>query len=389
MSLNNRSVNVAPSLTESTPSHNKSFEIEDDLPIDVIADKFLLQKKNSLALGSYTSLESKLRQFVLIVTQRNKNQTPLVSKLTPGTIRHYRDLLVQIPKHRNGISNVTYTDMIKMGLPPISQKTAKDTCNVVSEFLNYCQVEQYPIYSDLKSVLSTVKKPKSKDTKQRLQFSDDQLRMLFESEEYRLGKFKKPSEFWTPLIALFTGARLGEILQLHLCDIKQVEGIWVFDLNDEGDKQLKSENSSRLVPIHSRLLDLGILDFVSFRRKLKKSANLFPEEPRKIDGKFDNYSKRFRTYKNRVGIETGDDQMIDFHSFRHTVRTKLVEASVHESLIDDIIGHSSASASIGKKIYTHSNLIPQKKEAIELLSYKINFEKMKPWNKTKMMILLR
>lgn len=390
-SLSSRQSSTSEILPESAPAQGGSgFEKEDDLPIDQIADKFIQYKKITLAAGSITSLESKLRQFVQIVTEYNKNKAPSISKLSPPIIRHYRDVLLKIPKHRNGIAKtITHVEMTKMGLPPISQKTAKDTCNVVGEFLNYCEIEQYPITPGLKSVLSTVKKPKSKDTKHRLLFTDDQLKLLFESHDYIQGKFKKPSEFWTPLIALFTGARMGEILQLHLADIKEIDGAWVFDLNEEGDKQLKSENSTRIVPVHSQLITMGLLDFVAHRRKLKKDAKLFPEEPRTAEGKFDNYSKRFRTYRNRIGITKDDDEMVDFHSFRHTIRTKLVEASVSETLIDDIVGHSSGGASIGKRVYTHSDLIPQKKEAIEKLTYKIDFSKIKPWNKSKMMLLLR
>jgi intergrase/recombinase len=71
--------------------------------------------------------------------------------------------------------------------------------------------------------------------------------------------------------------------------------------------------------------------------------------------------------------------MLDFHSFRHTVRTKLTEASIPEDLIDDIIGHASTSGSIGRRVYTHSQLIPQKKEAIEKITYDLDFGKLKRW----------
>ena len=67
----------------------------------------------------------------------------------------------------------------------------------------------------------------------------------------------------------------------------------------------------------------------------------------------------------RRGLLSGDGEMLDFHSFRHTVRTQLANASVPEFLIDKIIGHTSTSASVGKTVYTHTQLIPQKKEAIK------------------------
>jgi len=156
-------------------------------------------------------------------------------------------------------------------------------------------------------------------------------------------------------------------------------GVWVFDLNDGGDKQLKSENSRRVVPVHSTLLELGLLDFVKLRRKWSK--RLFPEEERTEEGKFDAYGKRFASFRKKVGVVAEEGSMLDFHSFRHTVRTKLTEASIPENLIDDIVGHASTSSSIGRRVYTHTQLIPQKKEAIEKIAYDLDFGKLKPWDR--------
>jgi integrase len=43
---------------------------------------------------------------------------------------------------------------------------------------------------------------------------------------------------------------------------------------------------------------------------------------------------------------------LDFHSFRHTFRSKLVMANVPEAVIDHIMGHSVAQ-NVGKARYTH------------------------------------
>ena len=136
-------------------------------------------------------------------------------------------------------------------------------------------------------------------------------------------------------------------------------------------------------------MDLGIIDFVKHLQNLKKSSKLFADEVRNPDAKFDAYSKRFQHFRKKVGAIPGDNKMLDFHSFRHTVRTKLADASIQESLIDDIVGHSSSGRSVGKKIYTHTQLIPQKKEAIETIIYDIDFTKIRPWDKSKLMIHIR
>ena len=69
-------------------------------------------------------------------------------------------------------------------------------------------------------------------------------------------------------MALFTGARIDEICQLHLDDIRKEGGVWVFDINQKEEKKLKNPGSARLVPIHPFLLnDLKILDYVETLRR--------------------------------------------------------------------------------------------------------------------------
>jgi len=117
---------------------------------------------------------------------------------------------------------------LRMNLPPISAKTAKDTTVLIGEFLTWMETEGYPITGGLKGILSSAKSPKKKDAKKRLPFSSDDLQRLFLSEAYRKSSIKRASEYWIPLIALFTGARLGEIAQLHCSDIYEEQGVWVF-----------------------------------------------------------------------------------------------------------------------------------------------------------------
>ncbi len=41
-----------------------------------------------------------------------------------------------------------------------------------------------------------------------------------------------------PVIALHSGAKLEEICQLHLADIRQEDGVWVFDINNQAGKAI-------------------------------------------------------------------------------------------------------------------------------------------------------
>lgn len=73
---------------------------------------------------------------------------------------------------------------------------------------------------------------------------------------------------WLPLIGFYTGARINEVCQLNPAeDIKQdsATGIHYFHFTDEGgtaegvDKSIKTNSSLRIVPIHSKLIELGYL----------------------------------------------------------------------------------------------------------------------------------
>ena len=81
--------------------------------------------------------------------------------------------------------------------------------------------------------------------------------------------------YWLPVLALFTGARLGELAQLGTDDIRLFHGHWAAHITREGGKSTKTKGSQRVVPVHPDLTRLGFIDFVE-RRKGDGSVPLFP-----------------------------------------------------------------------------------------------------------------
>ena len=203
---------------------------DDDLLLPEVGNKFVDYKRRLVTPGTLTSIQSKVDLFVKILTEYNLQQPLRVSDLSAPKIRSFRNVLLTIPSKRGGLpKDLSIKAMLKMNLPPISAKTAKDTCVLIGEFLTWMETEGYPVTTGLKGILSTVKSPKKKDAKKRLPFSSDDLCRLFQSDSYLKGQIKRASEFWIPLIALFTGARLAEIAQLHCSDIYEEQGVWVFE----------------------------------------------------------------------------------------------------------------------------------------------------------------
>lgn len=371
----------------------KTSNESEDPKLSVLIQKWLAHKKSSgIKIGSYTALEQRIDIFLQIVNEIVGHE-PTSSQLSTTIIREYYELLKKTPAHRNAknIAGKTFTELSKLGLIPISVKTYDEYSSVVAGFLKWAEGDGFPVKKELAGILKNSKTKSRKNKKNNgiepLLFNDGDLTKIFNSPAYVSGTIKRASDYWVPLIVLFTGARLGEICQLHLSDIRQAEGVWVIDINDDSsdendDKSIKNDTGSRrLIPIHKSLKDLGLFAYSESISKLGKTK-LFPDEVRTPLGKFDAFSKRFSYQVGQLGIkdDLGQNKRKSFHSLRHNVRTKLAEASIAEAVIDSIVGHSSSDRSIGDKVYTHTQRISQKVKALNNLSYPIDLKLIKKWD---------
>jgi integrase len=202
------------------------------------------------------------------------------------------------------------------------------------------------------NIFAEWKFPASKRARdQREHWSREQLAVLFATplwagcqSSHRRSKpgelIVRDEKFWLPLIALFSGMRQEEICQLRLDDVRQEEGIWVFDLNARDGQQLKNANAVRRVPIHAELIRLGLLAYID-QHRVAKDQMLFPNlQPGGADDRLGhNYSKWFSRYRQEVKLFVPGR---DFHSFRHSATTFMRQAGVDEPTIDELTGHATA-----------------------------------------------
>lgn len=178
---------------------------------------------------------------------------------------------------------------------------------------------------------------------------------IADGKEHRPGPiFANDWRYWLPLFCLFTGARVGEIAQLHVCDIFQDHGVWCVELRDDETTGQRIKNGrTRAVALHTTLISLGLLDFVERRRmQSKKDGNpqLFPEMkagPREQFG--DEPSEWWRSYLTAIGVKAvnGCDGF-GIHSFRHTMADQLRAAGHLDYVFGPLIlGHSTRSVTGG------------------------------------------
>lgn len=194
-------------------------------------------------------------------------------------------------------------------------------------------------------------------------FSDSDLQALFGTSSYKSGKHKHPHYYWLPLLGLYTGARIDELCQLYLDDIYQADGLWVLDINDKSEKKLKTASSARVIPLHSYLIALGILEY-SKQLKGTGASRLFPELKKGRDGYSQDASKWFSRYRAKCGVN-GNGKT--FHSFRHTVLNHLKQRDAIKEKIAAIAGHKDESITTGRygKPYAPQAL----DEVIEMLDF--------------------
>jgi integrase len=172
---------------------------------------------------------------------------------------------------------------------------------------------------------------------ERLPFTEGELVQLFSSREFSTKQFEKPYAYWLPLLGLFTSARLNELCQLHLKDIVEIDGIACIDIDDEEeDQRLKNKSAKRLVPIHDKLIEVGLLRYVD-KLRAQGESRLFPELSHNRDGYSGIASKWFGRYKTRCGIKEKHTKV--FHSFRRTFISNLLNDEVPEMSVAKIVGH--------------------------------------------------
>jgi len=134
--------------------------------------------------------------------------------------------------------------------------------------------------------------------------------------------FQEPDIWWTFLIAMLSGLRFGEIVGLRPADLKTADGVLFFDLTG---KTLKTHASQRQVPVHSILVDLGIM----YRYR--------PDSFTPVKNSVYLGYKITRLFRLRI---SPDKTITPLHSFRHLFAFRLRAAGVEESLISQCLGHT-------------------------------------------------
>ena len=142
---------------------------------------------------------------------------------------------------------------------------------------------------------------------------------------------------WCPLVALYTGCRIGEVCQLRKADVIEENGLPMFRVTPEaGDVK---DGEARRLPIHSRLVELGFIRFAQTapdgplfygRRQQRKARANTPQ--------YELVAADLATWGRANGL--GDPLLLKpLHSLRHRFMTLARRAAIEEQYVAAITGH--------------------------------------------------
>jgi integrase len=184
------------------------------------------------------------------------------------------------------------------------------------------------------------------DESDRAPFSTEELQAILRTPIYTEGDRPAGGQgeaaFWLPLLALFTGARLGELSGLRVSDIAHEElvgAVCVYIASDtKSGRRLKTKASARVIPVHAQLIAAGFMDFVGRQKVAGDKAWLFPKVAPGTTGARA-FSKWFGRY---IGAQGVTDETKVFHSFRHNFTDALRIAGVADAVARALVGHSQS-----------------------------------------------
>lgn len=195
-------------------------------------------------------------------------------------------------------------------------------------------------------------------------YSDDEIRWILEEMlQHPGGRRWKSYMYWLPLIGAFSGARSGDICDLVKEDFVQRGEVHCIMMDNH-----KTGSSARPVPIHSQLVDLGLLEYVD---ALPKGGKLFDVPRHRANGEYD-----YKWYMRELRKKIADPCKV-FHSWRSTLSTRLNDSGVTATHRADIVGHERRTDTETDKTYTSLTEIRALKEDIEKLSYPVDWTKVK------------
>ena len=181
--------------------------------------------------------------------------------------------------------------------------------------------------------------PKAPSKSSRRPFEASELRALLNATAPNANGHRDWS-YWSVRIAMLQGLRFTEPLGLKVSDVAQINGVWSFRIRPNEFRSLKTEETSREVPIHPRLIELGLLELLESRNP---DQRLIADAPWSEKMGFNAAQKHMGRIMRR---HVSSDPNLTFHSLRHSFRDAMRDGSFPRSVEERLGGWKAESGSV-------------------------------------------
>ena len=326
----NQNNTISPTLSEASTDNYTT--------VDDAIDEFLNSRKDNISKKSFTQSNRDIQIF--------KEFCKIDNLVYINTLKH-KDLI----KFKN------YLKKIKVS---IKVSTLNNILTNIITFINYCHEQAHYIqYKITKNVFESI--PIKDKLNSVRPWKDEDIKNIFNNIKIITHTASNiPKEYINeyPMIikiAMYTGAREDEIIQLTKEDISIENDIYYIDINTNLGKNIKNISSIRKVPIHKDL-EKELLAYIATKRKY-----LF-----KI--KTANFAKQFSDFKTKLGYPK---TVLVFHSFRHSLQNKLKQQKVQNMIINELTGHTQYQGAKMTDIYTNKYDLLILKEELDKIKYNL------------------
>lgn len=221
----------------------------------------------------------------------------------------------------------------------IASKTVKELLKLLQAFLSAYLTNEQEVFKVAPTANVKVEVEKNRYGI----YTDSELKRF---EQAALAE-ETPWKKWGLLLGIYSGMRAGEVAKVLADGPKVSEGIHYFRMVNG-----KTPAATRNIPIHSRLIELGILD---------AGVVKFPRDKALTD-----YTNALR---DKLGIAPRDvnDNRRVYHSFRHSFITRVRHKGGVDVVVKRLVGHNLGGGITDN--YTHEASLAELKECVEKMVF--------------------